>query len=521
MERYYLTTAIDYANAAPHIGHAYEKIAADIIARFHRMSGREVFYLTGLDEHGSKVEKAAIAAGKTPQEFVDDISTKFKEAWQLLQISNDRFIRTTEPDHAKVVQEVFRRMRNKGDVYKGRYAGLYCEGCEDYLRERDLVDGMCPNHKKPPREMGEENFFFALTKYKEPLRKWIQSEKVVMPEFRRNEVLNQLDDEEFGDFSISRSKQSLTWGIPVPDDDDQVIYVWVDALTNYITGVGAFDETKQAMWKKFWPCDLHLIGKDIVKFHAIYWPAMLMSADIEPPRLVYGHGFITVEGQKMSKSVGNVLEPADLVHDYTADGVRYFLFQSNTFEMDGDFSGEQCVATLNSHLANNLGNLLNRTLTQIANKFDSKVPDGECESDKLATAHDAHQKYLKHMADFDFKKALEEAFAPVNEANKYLTEKEPWKLVKENPSAAAPILRTALELLKQGAVMLAPFTPTLCDAIWNQMGYDGQLSTAKFDDARCREPIASGQAIRKGDPVFPRIDPVNCRTYPKSKTPVA
>lgn len=519
MERYYLTTAIDYANAAPHIGHAYEKIAADIIARFYRMKGRDVFFLTGLDEHGSKVEKAAITAGKTPKEFVDEIAGKFQEAWKLLQVSNDNFIRTTEERHAKVVQEVFRRMRDKGDVYKGRYAGLYCEGCEDYLRERDLVDGMCTNHKKPPREMGEENYFFALTKYKDPLRKWIQSEKVVMPEFRRNEVLNQLDDAEFGDFSISRSKASLSWGIPVPDDEDQVIYVWVDALTNYITGVGAFSD--EAMWKKFWPCDLHLIGKDIVKFHSIYWPAMLLSADIELPRLVYGHGFITVEGQKMSKSVGNVLEPADLVHDYTADGVRYFLFQSNTFEMDGDFSAEQCVSTLNSHLANILGNLLNRTLTQIVNKFEGKVPDCEVEQDRIDGAREAIHRYADFMKNFDFKKALEEAFVPVNEANKYLTEKEPWKLVKENPAAAAPVLRTALELLKQGAVMLAPFTPSLCDAIWDQMGYDGKLSELKFDDARCREVIPSGQAVRKGDPVFPRIDSANCRTYPKTKAPVS
>ncbi len=277
MEKYYITTAIDYVNASPHIGHAYEKIAADILARYYRMHGRDVFFLTGVDEHGSKVEKSAAAAGKTPEAFCDEMSAKFEQAWRNLNLSNDSFIRTTEDRHAKVVQEVFRRAREKGDIYKSKYSGLYCEGCEDFVRERDLdAEGNCPAHKKKPTTLEEENYFFKLTKYKARIKRWILDHpEVVQPEGRRREVLNNLDDEELGDFSVSRSRRSLKWGIPVPDDPDQVIYVWIDALTNYITGVGFGSDEEQ--FKKFWPADLHLIGKDITKFHSIYsrrssWP---------------------------------------------------------------------------------------------------------------------------------------------------------------------------------------------------------------------------------------------------------
>lgn len=270
MEKYYVTTAIDYVNASPHIGHAYEKIAADVLARYHRVQGRDVFFLTGVDEHGSKVEKSAVQAGKTPIEFCNETSAKFESAWKGLDISFNRFIRTTEPAHGLVVQEVFRRLRDKGDIYKSEYNGLYCEGCEDFVRERDLIEGLCKNHKAPPKVLKEENYFFKLSKYKPIIKKWLDdSPDSVQPDGRRKEVLNMLEDPELGDFSVSRSRSSLSWGIPVPDDADQVIYVWIDALSNYITGVGF--NSDQAMFDKFWPADLHLVGKDITKFHCIYW----------------------------------------------------------------------------------------------------------------------------------------------------------------------------------------------------------------------------------------------------------
>ncbi len=512
MEKYYLTTAIDYVNAPPHIGHAYEKLAADIIARYQRKAGREVFFLTGTDEHGIKIEETAAAAGKSPKEFVDEMVNSFKDAWKSLLISNDRFIRTTDADHEEVVQQVFRKMRDKGDIYKGTYEGLYCEGCEDYLKERDLVDGMCANHKRAPKQMKEENYFFRLTKYKEPLRKWLALEGSVRPDGRRREVINQLEDEDFGDLSVSRPITSLKWGIPVPEDPDHVIYVWIDALTNYITGVGYMHD--QALFDKFWPADLHLIGKDIVKFHSIYWPAMLMACDIALPNLVFGHGFITVEGQKMSKSLGNIIDPLVLVERYGADPIRYFLFAANSFDQDGDFSKADFISQVNSHLANGLGNLLNRTLTQVEKNFDSKVPAGKVNSECLQFAQEQEKVYHSSMQNFEFAKALEAARRIVDEANRYLNDKQPWSLLKQakqesddtKTAQAGEVLLTSLELLKCAAVLLAPAIPTLSNKIWNQLGFGGDISDVKFTDDAVVKIIPQGQQLRNQGPVFQRIE---------------
>lgn len=509
MEKYYLTTAIDYVNAAPHIGHAYEKIAADIIARYQRLAGRDVFFLTGTDEHGVKVEKTAEAAGKSPKDFVDETAAKFETAWKKLLISHDYFIRTTEPRHEAVVQEVFRRMRNKGDIYKGTYQGLYCEGCEDYKKERDLDDdGNCPNHKKPPKVMQEDNYFFRLTKYKEPLRKWLSQEGVVRPDGRRKEVINQLDDEEFGDFSVSRPRSSLQWGIPVPDDDEHVIYVWIDALTNYITGVGFNNDEK--LWKRYWPADLHLIGKDIVKFHCIYWPAMLMASDVELPKMVFGHGFITVEGQKMSKTLGNVLDPVELVDRYPpngADAIRYYLFAANSFDQDGDFARADFISTVNGHLANNLGNLLNRTLTLIDKNCEGKVPAGIADPESIQIAERAQKSYVENMEQFEFAKAIEAILSILDRANRYINDEKPWALFKEGKTAeGAGVLLTALELVKRATVMLCPITPSLSQKIWNQLGFDDEVQKLKLTDKVVSSPIPSGQALRNQGPVFLRLE---------------
>ena len=506
MDKYYLTTAIDYANAAPHIGHAYEKLGADVTARYKRLVGYDVFFLTGTDEHGSKVENTARDAGKSPQEFVDEIAAKFQEAWKRLQISYDSFIRTTDPKHAKVVQEIFRKMRDKGDIYKGTYTGLYCEGCEDYKNARDLVDGKCVNHGRPPIETKEENYFFKLTNYKDPLRKWLNSQPhPVKPDFRRREVINQLDDEEFGDFSVSRPRSTLHWGIPVPDDPDHVIYVWVDALTNYITGVGYGHDEK--MWKRYWPADLHLVGKDIVKFHCLYWPAMLMSAEIELPRLVFSHGFITVEGQKMSKTLGNVLDPIELVDTFPVDAVRYYMCAANTYSQDADFARADLISTANGHLANNYGNLLNRMLTLIDKNCESKVPAGTVDSDLLKKADEAQSEYRKLMDDFEFAKALDAVRGIVDDANKYLNDQKPWTLFKEGKhQEGASALLTSLELIKRATVLYAPFIPNLTANVWHQLGYDTKIDKARLSDAEVSNLIPPGQFVRTGGPPFPRLE---------------
>lgn len=505
MEKFYVTTAIDYVNASPHIGHAYEKIAADILARYHRQKGHEVFFLTGVDEHGSKVEKAALAAGLEPQQFCDQMSAKFQNAWKKLEIVPNYFIRTTEERHVKVVQQLFAKMKERGDIYKGSYSGLYCEGCEDYLRERDLDgNGNCPNHLKAPKVLTEENYFFRLTAYKDQLREWLTSSAtIVLPESRRKEVLKQLEDADFGDFSVTRSRNSLSWGIPVPDEPDQVIYVWIDALTNYLTGIGYL--TDKQCYEKFWPADLHLIGKDITKFHAIYWPAMLMSADVPLPKQVFGHGFITVEGQKISKSIGNVIDPNVLADTYGADAVRFFLFAATPFDQDGDFSKRDFINKVNSELANNLGNLLNRTLTLLERNCGGKVPAENPDHQLRSEANEVHATIDKFMSELEFAKAIEAIFALVDQANKYMNDEKPWTLFKnEQKSAGEIVLFTVLEILRRAAWHLYPFTPQLCESIWQQLGYDETIASLPAD--AIWQMIPAGQSIRNLGPVFKRIE---------------
>ncbi len=507
MDKFYVTTAIDYVNASPHIGHAYEKIAADILARFYRARGRDVFFLTGVDEHGSKVEKAALAAGLEPQQFCDQMAAKFQQAWKKLELSYDHFMRTTEERHIMVVQDLFGRMKEKGDIYKGRYSGLYCEGCEDFLRARDLDDaGNCPNHRKPPRATEEENYFFRLSVYKDKLRQWLtQSDSPVLPEGRRKEVLNQLDDPELGDFSVSRSRSSLTWGIPVPDEPDQVIYVWIDALANYLTGVGYLTDNESL--SRYWPADLHLIGKDIVKFHAIYWPAMLMSAALPLPKRIFGHGFITVEGQKLSKSIGNVIDPNVLVDTYGADAVRFFLFAATPFDQDGDFSRKDFITKVNACLANNLGNLLNRTLTLVERNCGGVVPQAEPDHDLREEANEIHVVVDRLMQQFEFAKAIEAIFALVDQSNKYINDEKPWSLFKEGKVAeGGKVLYTVLEILRRLALHLYPFMPSLAANMWHQLGFDSSLDEVGCVADNFFTVIPAGQAVRNGGPIFKRIE---------------
>jgi methionyl-tRNA synthetase len=506
MEKYYITTAIDYVNARPHIGHAYEKIAADILARFHRLLGEDVFFLTGLDEHGSKIEKAAKQAGMEPQQFCDQMAESFRSAWKSLGISYDYFIRTTEKRHTQSVQEIWNRLHSKGDIYKASYKGLYCEGCEDFVRERDLdEEGRCPAHKVKPKEVSEENYFFCLSKYKPAVKEWLlSSPDILRPEGRRQEVLNQLDDPELTDFSVTRSRLSLNWGIPVPNDSNQVIYVWLDALTNYITALG-FPGDKDMM-SRYWPANLHLIGKDITKFHTIYWPAMLMSADLPLPKQVYGHGFITVEGQKISKSLGNVIDPIALVEEYGSDAVRYSLFACTPFEQDGDFSKEELIRKVNADLANNLGNLLNRSLTLIEKHCQGLVPKAAANEGLIAEAESVKQKASDHIKRLEFAKSLDLVFALVDKTNKYLNDEKPWTLFKnEKQKDAEVVLYTVLEILRCAAILIYPFVPNIANNIWSQLGFEEELeksATGKIGSAQ----IPPGQKTKRSGPVFNRIE---------------
>jgi methionyl-tRNA synthetase len=516
---YSITTAIDYVNAAPHLGHAYEKIATDVMARFQRLQGKEVFFLTGTDEHGTKVEKTALARGVTPKQHTDELVEEFKKAWQYLNLSYDRFIRTTDADHYAVVDHLWRKMAAKGDIYKKKYQGLYCSGCEKFVTERDLNEaGECPHHQRKPEVVEEENYFFRLSKYKSQLEALVKGEAFqveglggvqisdfVKPDFRAAEVLQMLED--LDDISVSRHKDSVNWGIPVPDDNDQVIYVWIDALSNYITGVGY--QHNQALFNQFWPA-VHVIGKDILRFHAIYWPAMLMSAEVELPVQVFAHGFININDAKISKSVGNVVSPFTLQERFNLpnpDPIRYYLMTVATFGQDGSFTEDDFKLKVNADLANNLGNLLNRTLNMTQKYFDGKVPQSV-----LAKPGEFHQDAVEQVRlayeAFDFQKAADGILQAVDWGNKEINDKEPWTLFKEEKTAAlGDLMYSVLETLRQVAIMLSPIAPTLSDEIWTQLGYPAKLSELQPQWTDIGNAcISPGQLVNLQGPILPRLD---------------
>ena len=552
MKKFYLTTAIDYVNGPPHIGHAYEKIASDVIVRHFRQRGYEVFFLTGVDEHGIKIEKTAAAKDMTPQQYCDEISAKFKETWDKLDIFYDRFIRTTDEDHKKVVQHIFKTLLEKGDIYKASYTGLYCNGCECFVSPKDLTeDGCCPDHKTKPQEVQEENYFFALTKYKQRLEEHIKNNPdFIQPEFRKNELLNQLKDTE--DISVSRSKASVSWGIPVPDDDEQVIYVWIDALSNYLTGAGYLSDEEK--FNKFWPADVHMIGKDILKFHAIYWPTILMAMDLPLPKTIFAHGWITVEDTKMSKSLGNVISPIDIMNEYNlpnSDAVRYFLMTTAIFGSDGNYSDEEFKAKVNADLANNLGNLLNRTLNMLVKYFDGEIIPGVitdltyvnnwhgtmiqyCQTTianvcsnmgRYSDKNPAFEDYcypknnvtnvinIAHSNKdvYNLTKAINAIFELVNLANKYVNDQTPWSLMRdpteENKIKCAQVLYDVLEILRLTSMMLYPVIPSISQDIWKQLGLEGKVENQKWE-ALAWGGLKVGKIASKDtiSPVFLRLD---------------
>jgi len=502
---FYITTAIAYPNAKPHIGHAMELIQADCIARYKRLQlgVDNVYFLTGTDEHGMKIVETATAEGIRPQELVDRNSALFKELSALLNISNDDFIRTSETRHKGGAAALWRKLREAGDIYKGIYKGLYCVGCEAYVLEKDLIDGKCSNHRKPPVAFEEENYFFKLTKWIPEIRKLITSNAFrIVPESRKHEILNLLDDaeKERRDVSFSRPRKALSWGIPVPDDPEQTMYVWCDALSNYLTALDY--EHEGALYKKCWPADVHLIGKDIVRFHAGYWPAMLLSAKVPLPKAIYTHGFITVEGQKMSKSLNNVIDPVELVKKYGADAVRYYLLREVPTTDDGDFSATRFEIVYNSELANNFGNLVHRVTVMTHNYFGGKMPHAPLNGPLQTLFKKTRSEYEHSMEDFNIKEAMEVTVGFLTALNQHIEEEKPWVLAKSDTSKLASVMTTLIEGIRSACILLYPIIPHTVESVLKQ--YNTTIESA----ATAKELnhfFAEGHRMEKGAPLFPKL----------------
>jgi len=499
--KFYLTTSIAYTNAPPHIGFAYELVLSDAIARWHRARGEDTFLLTGTDEHGTKIQKAAEKAGKTPEEFVKEISEKFRELDKALNISIDDFIRTSDGQaHWPTAQKIWEILVKSGDIYKKKYSGLYCYGCESFKTERELVDGICSEHQKAPEAVEEENYFFKLTKYAKKIEELIVKNEIqIIPETRKQEVLNMLT--EMGDASFSRPTSSLKWGIPVPGDNSQIIYVWCDALTNYLSGIGFTSEPKK--FRKYWPADLHVIGKDILKFHTIFWPAMLLSAKLPLPKKIFVHGFVTSRGQKMSKSIGNVVDPFEMIKLYGAESLRYFLLREIPSGEDGDFTEEAFMQRTNSDLADNLGNLMNRSLVLAEKYSDGVVPKTGKESFLKEKSEETVKKVNGHLEELKFHHALEAIFSLSSEANRYINETEPWKItVKEELNA---VLYSTLETIRIISVLLYPFMPQTAERIADQIGVKKDFSEKQLKWGL----LKAGTKTKRGDVLFRKVMKVN------------
>ncbi|MGH2709754.1 MAG: methionine--tRNA ligase [Actinomycetota bacterium] len=506
---FYVTTPIYYPNDVPHIGHAYTTVATDFVARYHRLRGEEVMFLTGTDEHGKKVPQAAAEQGLEPQEFVDQMEPKWREVWELLDISNDDYIRTTESRHEAAVKKLLTAVHENGkdDIYLGSYEGLYCVSCEAYYTEDELVDGKCPIHGRPVEQMSEENYFFRLSAYQDRLLEYYdKNPSAIEPEARRNEVLSVIRSG-LRDFSISRT--SFAWGVPLPWDEKHVCYVWFDALTNYITAAGyGSDEERFA---RTWPADVHFIGKDILRFHAIYWPAMLMAAGVELPLQVWAHGFLLVGGEKMSKTKLTGIHPKVLVDHFGMDAYRYHFMREIQFGQDGSFSWESMTDRYNADLANGLGNLASRVLAMIGSYFEGAVPEPKAEgaeSDLPAVAADSAKRYDELIDGVELSPALGAVWDLVGRANQYLVEKEPWAIAKDESrkEEVGSILYASAEVLRILAILVYPIMPGAAVALWVQLGIDEGLESQRLPKAAAWGGLAPGTIVTKGEGLFPRLE---------------
>lgn len=506
---FYVTTPIYYPSDKLHIGHSYTTVAADALARFKRLTGYDVHFLTGTDEHGQKIERRAQEAGKDPQTFVDEIVVWIKKLWEILDISYDDFIRTTEERHKKAVQKIFQKFYDQGDIYKSKYEGWYCTPCEAFWTERQLKDGNCPDCNRPVELVAEESYFFRMSKYVDKLIAHIeQNPDFILPVSRRNEMVNSFLKPGLEDLCVSRT--TFKWGIPVPFDENHVIYVWLDALSNYITALG-YNSDDESLFEKFWPADVHLMAKEIVRFHSIYWPIFLMALGVELPKKVFGHGWLLFDEGKMSKSKGNVIDPLVLVERYGSDAIRYFLLRDIPFGVDGNFSEEALLDRLNFDLANDLGNLLNRTLAML-NKFCGGVVPAPSANDPAgkALAESAAQlpaRMEEYMDQLQFSAALTELWKFIGMANKYIDEQAPWTLAKQGESERlATVMYNLVESVRFVSVLLQPYMPKTPPRIWQQLGIADRPELHSWESLSSFGQYPSGTETRPGEVLFPRME---------------
>ena len=509
-QKFYITTPIYYPSDKLHIGHTYCTVATDAMARYKRLTGCDVLFLTGTDEHGQKIEDKAKAAGKTPKEFLDNIvegPQGILDLWKLMNISNDRFIRTTDDYHCQSIQKIFRKMYEKGDIYKGTYKGKYCKPCESFWTESQLVDGKCPDCGREVMDAEEEAYFFRLSKYADRVRHLLEDTDFLQPRSRVNEMVNNFIKPGLEDLCVSRT--SFSWGIPVDFDPGHVVYVWVDALFNYTTALG-FMNDRYHDYDKYWPADVHFVGKEIVRFHSIIWPAMLMSMDMPLPKHVYGHGWLLLDGGKMSKSKGNVVDPYVLAEKFGVDALRFFLLRTFPFGSDGNFSNELLIQTINMDLANDLGNLVSRTTAMVEKYFGGTLPaeressDADCDLKTMAST--LRDRYEAEMEHFQFQNALEQVFKTIQRANKYIDENAPWTLAKDpaNRARLAAVMYNLLETVRICAVLLTPFIPDSAEKIFDQIGACPCCRT--WEKANVWGSLRPDVTVHKGEALFPRID---------------
>ena len=504
-KKYYLTTPIYYPSANFHIGHCYTTVIADSIARFKKQQGYDVYFLTGSDEHGLKIQKKAEENGVTPQEYVDKIIDDAKDLWKSLNIEYDKFIRTTDPSHVEIVQKIFKKLYDKGDIYKGSYTGLYCTPCESFWTETQLVDGKCPDCGRDVNEVSEEAYFFKLSKYQDKLVEYIESHpEFIQPVSRKNEMINNFIKPGLEDLCVSRT--TFTWGIPVTFDEKHVVYVWIDALSNYISALGYLTED-DTLLKKYWPADLHIVGKEIVRFHTIIWPCLLMALDLPLPNQIFGHGWLIINGGKISKSLGNYRDPREYVEEYGVDAIRYYLLREVPFGSDGTFSEDLLIGRYNTDLANTVGNLVNRTLSMLTKYFDGVIEKSsvttEFDTDLINLTLSAKEKVNSHMEKLEIPESLDIIVDIFRRCNKYIDETTPWLLAKEEKKdKLKTVLYNLLESIRIGAILLSPYLPDTSNEILRQLN----TKATSYETVNTFGSLEEGNHIADFKPIFMRVE---------------